>query len=142
MSRRRSDVETPVAKGDYLEHAIKNFDPLLLVFYTDEVDYGPFMQAVTKVLDERDDEISLVRAEIEDLQPLFAELRATKGYHAYDFDRLPALGLFRSGQLITTFNPILPVSRKVMVKEIEQQFRRFIEVFVDYDPEKLTFNHK
>ncbi|HLS89460.1 MAG TPA: hypothetical protein VK008_07510 [Sphingobacteriaceae bacterium] len=142
MSRRRSVVEVPLAKGDYLDHAIKNFDPLLLVFYTDEVDYGPFLRAVSKVLEERDDEISLVRADIKDLEPLFAELRATKGYHAYDFDRLPALGLFRSGQLITTFNPILPVSRKVMEKEIEQQFRRFVEVFVDYDPEKLTFNHR
>lgn len=131
-----------MARGDYLDHAIKNFDPLLLVFYSDEVDYGPFLRAVTKVLGERDDEISLVQADIKDLQPLFDELRKTKGYSAYDFDRLPALGLFRSGRMVTTFNPILPVSRKVVEKEIEQQFRRFVDVFVDYDPEKLTFNHQ
>lgn len=142
LSRRgRSEVQIRWARGDYLEHALK-FEALLLVFRGPEVDYGPFLRAVSRVHGERDDDISLLQADIKDLLPIFAELRTAKGYSAYNLDRLPALGLFREGRLVTTFNPLLAVSAKAAEKEIEQQFRRFLQIFLDYDPEKVTYNHK
>lgn len=145
MSRWRQPsqiVEPKPAQGEYLEHVLGLDGPALIVFRAEGVDYGPFLQAVGQVLKERDDVILLAEANIADLTDYFNKLRQERAYHAYDVDRLPALGLIRDGKLVATFNPVLSVSAKAMVKEIEQQFRRFMATFVDYDPEKLTFNHK
>lgn len=139
--RQRSEVQLPLARGDFLEHAL-HFETLLLVFWRADVDYGPFLRAVSRVHGEQDNEISLLQADVRDLQPLFDRFQAAKGYSAFNLDQLPALGLFREGRLVATFNPTLAASSKVVEKEIEQQFRRFLKIFIDFDPEKVTYNHK
>lgn len=107
------------------------------------VDYGAFIRAITRVLRDDGEDVKLVRLPLAEYEDLLDGYRREKGYHAYDFDKLPGAALFRGGELVTTFNPTLNYTDPaVQFGDITRQFRRFLENFVHYDPDQVTFNHK
>lgn len=114
---------------------------VLVVLWSDDVDYGPFLQAVTKVHEERKNDFRLCGIEVDAVSDLLDEYRVNKGYKAHDMDQLPGLIFYRDGYMVTSFNPTMshPDPRTVG-NSIERQFRRFLSIFLDYDPEKVTKN--
>src|SRR5690606_9245489 len=99
-------------------------------------------QGIQEVLREMGQQLPLVRIDVDEYQDLLDQYRRDKGYKAYDLDHLPAVALFRDGRLITTYNPTFSSrERDIQYLDVRRQFRRFIDKFINYDPEKLTFNH-
>ena len=116
--------------------------PVLAVLQARGVDDRTFTRCIAEVLRQRQEDIRLVRIRVEEYQDLISEWRQNKGYHAYNLDKLPAAALFRKGELVTTFNPTLTSPEPdVQRNQIKRQFERFLEKFIHYDPEKVTFNH-
>ncbi|MEX2355450.1 MAG: hypothetical protein WD535_00315 [Thermaerobacterales bacterium] len=134
----------PEVSRDDLENKILPAEgPVLVELWTAESDSETFTRAVNNVHRERPDDFRLVRVRLSDLVDLINEHRTNKFYNAYNFDQLPALALFREGRLVTTFNPAQPHPDAVIWQnDIERQFRRFLAIFLDFDPEKVTYNHK
>ncbi len=63
---------------------------------------------------------------------------ARRSFDSFDFQRWPVVGLFRSGQLITTFHPrlVFPDDR-LQEREEDEQLEIFLAKMVYYDPSQV-----
>src|SRR5690606_11343994 len=117
--------------------------PVLVELHRRGEDYPHVIRAMQDVLRENNETLPFVRIEVEAYEDLLEEYRRSRGYQAYVLDKFPAVALFREGRLVTTFNPIFSSrERGLQYLDAKRQFQRFVDKFIHYDPEKLTFNHK
>lgn len=141
-TRGRSVVPS-VPRERFESEMLESEAPVLAELHAPGVDYGTFSDTVRRVLHERGEDVGHVSIDTQAYRDVLDGYRGNKGYHAFDLERLPAAALFREGRLVTTFNSTLaspePAAQRT---EIRQQFERFLNKFLHYDPEKLTFNHK
>ena len=138
------DVSLPQLDRQAFEREVLQAEgPVLVNLYKRDLEDRLFVRALTEVLREQNEDLRFVSVGVDDIADLIDTWRKNKGYHAYNLDKLPAAALFRKGELVTTFNPIVTTAEpEVRRSVIKRQFRRFLEKFIHYDPEKLTFNHK
>lgn len=143
LFRQRGAAWPLVTRETFYREVIESDKPVFVELWKEGADYSVFERAVQDVARAHRGDFKLGRIRVSDFADLIEAYKASKGYSAYDFDRLPALALFRKGQLVTTFNPILPLGEEsVQYHDIRYQFQRFLSKFVYYDPAKVTFNHK
>jgi hypothetical protein len=79
------------------------------------------------------------RADARAFASYFQELQAgRRDFDSFDFNRWPAVGVYRRGRLLTTFNPrrvfYLP---KLQAREVREQLDVFLTKMVYYDPSKV-----
>lgn len=140
---RGSTGVTRLSREQFQQQVLESEQPVLVILQAEGVDDRTFVTAITNVLQKQSEDLKVVAINVKDIQDILEQLEQNKTYHTYDLKNLPAAGLFRNGDLVTTFNPRIS-SREALVQRsaIERQFRLFLDKFVHYDPEKLTFNHK
>lgn len=138
--KRNAQLRT-IPRDRYEAEIVQSERPVMAVLLT-ERDESVFIKAVAEQLAAHDEPIELVAIERAEYEDLIGEWQREKGFHAYNFDRLPAAILFREGRPVTTFNPVLANDDpRVQYVEINQQMRRFLAIFTGYDMRKLTYNH-
>jgi len=131
-----------IPRQDFEREVLGAEGPVLVELHRRGQDYPHVIQGIQEVLREMGQQLPLVRIDVDEYQDLLDQYRRDKGYKAYDLDHLPAVALFRDGRLITTYNPTFSSrERDIQYLDVRRQFRRFIDKFINYDPEKLTFNH-
>lgn len=132
-----------LSRENFQSEVLEAEGTVLVIFQRNETDGSQFFGVLEKVRQEVAPDVRMVRALTSDFEDLIREWKANRGYQTYDLDNLPAMGLFRQGRLITTFNPrMVSRERGVIDSKVGLQFKRFLDKFIHYDPEKLTFNHK
>lgn len=132
-----------IARQDFDREVLQAEGPVLVELHRRGEDYPHVIRAIQEVLRENNQNVPFVRIDVEAYQDLLDEYRRGKGYKAYDLDKFPAVGLFRDGRLVTTYNPTFSSrERGVQYLDVKRQFQRFVNKFINYDPESLTFNHK
>lgn len=132
-----------IARQDFDREVLQAEGPVLVELHRRGEDYPHVIRAIQEVLHENNQNVPFVRIDVEAYQDLLDEYRQGKGYKAYDLDKFPAVGLFRDGRLVTTYNPTFSSrERGVQYLDVKRQFQRFVNKFINYDPESLTFNHK
>lgn len=141
--RRRSPRWPRVTRQTFYREVVESDRPVLVELFKDGVDYDVFERAIEDVARRHPGDFRLVHIRVDEFADLIDAYRHHKGYATWNFDRLPAAALFRKGQLVTTFNPTLPLGEEsIRYHDIHYQFERFLQKFVYYDPAKVTFNHK
>ncbi|HEX6988869.1 MAG TPA: hypothetical protein VF282_05315 [Bacillota bacterium] len=132
-----------IARQDFEREVLQAEGPVLVDLHRHGEEYPHVIRGIQEVLRENGENLPFMRIEVEAYQDMLDEYRQAKGYHAYNLDKFPAVALFRAGRLVTTFNPTLSSQeRGLQYLDAKRQFQRFLDKFVHYDPEALTFNHK
>lgn len=131
-----------IGRDNFEQEVLQSERPVLVVFLTSDTDDREVLAAIQRVLQEEQEDVSLLGMDLNEFKEVYREQLENTKYHTFDLETLPAVGLFRNGRFITTFNPrITSYEPGVKGDKIARQFRRFIDKFFRYDPEKLTFNH-
>lgn len=133
---------TRISRDNFEQEVLQSERPVLVVLQTPTVDDREVIAAIQRVLQAEAEDVALVSMDLDEFKVVYREQLESTKYHTFNFESLPAVGLFRSGRLVTTFNPrITSYEPGVKGDKIARQFQRFIAKFFRYDPEKLTFNH-
>lgn len=143
MARGLSTAVPVVRRNEFEQAVLSEEGPVLAELSARDANYPHFTRAVQETLAQEAPEVKFVRVEVDEYRDLFDKYQENKGYHAYNFEKLPGAVLFRNGNVVTTFNPTFSsLDAKVQYIDVKRQLRWFIGKFIKYDPEKVTFNHK
>jgi hypothetical protein len=85
------------------------------------------------------DRIRAFKAPLRDFLDDFAAMEANRReVDTFNFRRLPIVGLYRRGRLITTFNPRrVYFDPKLQAREVRSQLEIFLRKLVFYDPARV-----
>lgn len=114
-------------------------DQSIFVLFTAAPGEDEFEQALAPVVERHRDRVRLYKARAEEFRERIASWQsARRAYDTYCFDRLPTLGLFRGGKLLTTFTPRLVFYiDKLQRREAAEQFEIFLQKMVYFDPDSV-----
>ncbi len=96
-------------------------------------------QALAPVVERHRGRVRLYKASAEEFRERIARWQAARrAYDSYSFDRLPTIGLFRGGKLLTTFRPrqVFYID-KLQRREAAEQFEIFLQKMVYFDPDTV-----
>ena len=131
----------PLSRASFAQTVLGGEDGIsyLVLFVSGDPHDAATEQALAETQQEHPDLIRAFKADYADLADEFARLEAERrDIDTYNFTRAPVVGLYRSGRLITTFNPRrVFFIEKQQAREVRMQLAIFIRKMVFFDPAKV-----
>ncbi|HVB11427.1 MAG TPA: hypothetical protein VNM16_13815 [Bacillota bacterium] len=110
-----------------------------VLFTSDDPMDGTTEGALAEAQHEHGDKVRAFKAPYAEFAAEFARLVAgRKDIDTFNFQRAPVVGLYRHGQLVTTFNPrrVFYIDKQ-QAREVRSQLEIFLHKMVFFDPTKV-----